>query len=255
MRGERVRGKSTGMLRIAAAVLWLLAIAIPTARADDLPCSVPDGLALNDLSLPAAKAQLATGKRLVVLVVGGASIGGIAAGGRTYSLPMRLEARLRAALPDKDIAVVTHAVEGGKTRMAADQMAAAIHDSGARLVIWETGSHAAMAGDDLEMFGTNLDSGINAVKDTHADLILMDLQYAPSIARVMNQAPYCDVIRGASEMAGVPLFHRFDLMRAWNDNGELDLDAANASERIKIARKLYDCLAGVLAAGITQALR
>jgi hypothetical protein len=250
-----VKGISTGMLRIAAAAIWLLASAASSARAEDAPCSVPEGLALNDMALPESKAQLAAGKRLVVLVVGGASIGGTAAGGRSYSLPMRTEARLRAALPGKEIAVVTHAIEGGKTRLAADQMAAAIRDTGARLVVWETGSGAAVAGDDLEMFGTELDLGINNVKGANADLILMDLQYAPSIARVMNQTPYCDVIRGASEMASLPLLHRFDLMRAWNDSGELDLDAANSAERIKVARKLYDCLAAVLASGIAQALR
>ena len=248
-------GKQSSLLRIAVAAIWLLAGAVPMARADDLPCTVPDGLALTDLSLPECTAQLAAGKRLVVLVVGGASIGGTAAGGRSYSLPMRMEARLRAGLPEKDIAVVIHPVEGGKTRAAAEQMAAAIRDSGAKLVVWETGSSAAVAGEDLEMFGTNLESGINVVKDAHADLILMDLQYAPSIARVMNQTPYCDAIRGQTEMAGVALLRRFDLMHAWSDSGELDLDAASPAERLKVARKLYDCLAAVLATGIAQALR
>ena len=247
--------KPSAAMRIAAAALWLLVVAASAARADDIPCSVPEGLALSDISLPESKAQLAAGKRLVVLVMGGSSIGGTAAGGRSYSMPMRLEARLKSAFPGKDIAVVVHPVEGGNTRMAVDQMAATIRDSAAKLVIWETGSSAAAAGDDLMMFSTNLEAGINEAKAAHADIILVDLQYAPSIARVMNQTPYCDAIRGAVEMASVPMLRRSDLMRTWSESGELDLDASNTAERVKVARKLYDCLAAVLASGIVGALR
>ena len=238
-----------------AALAVGLVMAVPSVRANDMPCSVPDGLAFSDISLPESKSLLASGKHLAVLVIGGASIGGMASGGRAHSLPMRLEVRLRAAFPGQDIAVVTHSIVGGNTRAAADQMAAAIRDTGAKLVVWETGSSAAVAGDDLEMFATNLESGVNAAKEAHADIILMDLQYAPSIARVMNQTPYCDAIRGAAEMAGVPMLHRFALMHAWSDSGELNLDAANAAERVKVAQKVYDCLAGVLTNGIVGAWR
>jgi len=249
-----VKGTRIAKLRIVVLAIGLV-LAAPFARADDMPCSVPDGLAFGDISLPESKSQIAAGKHLAVLVIGGASIGGMASGGRAHSLPMRLEVRLRAAFPGQDITVSTHSVDGGNTRAAADQMTAAIRYAGAKLVVWETGSSAAVAGDDLEMFTTNLESGLNAAKVAHADIILMDLQYAPSIARVMNQTPYCDAIRGAAEMAGVPMLHRFALMHAWSDSGELNLDAANAAERVKVARRVYDCLAGVLANGIVGAWR
>jgi hypothetical protein len=249
-----VNGKKTGLWRVAVAAIWLLALAATSAWADNMPCSVPEGLAFTGFSLPESRVQFESGKRLVVLVIGGASIGGTAAGGRGFSMPMRLEARLRTDLPGHDIAVTTRAIDGGNTRVAADQMAAAIHDAGARLVIWETGSSAAAAGDDLEMFGTNLEFGINAARAAKADIILMDLQYAPSIARVMNQTPYCDAIRGAAQMADAPMLRRSELMHAWSDSGDLDFDAASSAERLKVARKLYDCLAAMLAIGIAGAL-
>ena len=235
-------------------MLWLLAFAAFPARADDIPCSVPDGLAFGGFSLPRSKAQVTADKPLVVLAIGGASMGGLAAGGRAYSVPMRLETRLQEALPGHDIAVASRAIEGGAHEVA-DQMAASIRGTGASLVIWETGSRAAVAGDDLEMFSTNLEAGIAAARQAKADIILVDLQYAPSIARVMNQMPYNNAIRGAADMEGIPLLHRFDLMHAWSDSGELDLDAENAAERVKVARKLYDCLAVMLATGIAGALR
>ncbi len=252
MRRRGPGGWSIGPLRIAA-VLCLLALAVVPVRAEDLPCSVPDGLAFSGFPLPRSKAAIDAGKRLVVLVVGGASMGGLAAGGHAYSVPMRLEARLRAALPGKDIAVVTRSVEGG-THATVGQMPALIHDTGASLVVWETGSRAAVAGDDVETFASDVEAGIDAAKGAKADIILMDLQYAPSIARVMNQTPYSNAIRGAAEMEEVPMLHRSDLMRAWSDSGELDLDASDPAKRVQVARKLYDCLAAMLATGIAGAL-
>ena len=248
-----------GMLGACAAIgLLVLAAPAPFAMAaqqDDIPCSVPEGLAFTGFSLPESRAQVAEGKRLVVLVMGGASMSGAAAGGHAFSLPARLEARLHADLPGHEIIVVNRNVAGGDTRAAADRMAASVQETGARLVVWETGSSAAGAGVDLTMFGTDLEFGINAARQAKADIILMDLQYAPSIVRVMNQTPYSDAIRGAGEMAAIPVLRRFDLMRAWTDAGEFDFDTPSGPERVKVARRLYDCLAAMLATGIAGALR
>jgi hypothetical protein len=245
-----------GALRAAAAAaVWLLALPAVSARAGDIPCAVPEGLGLTGISLPESRAQVVDGKRLVVLVIGGSSMAGNAAGGWAYSLPGRLEARLRADLPERDIALVSRDIAGGSARTAADRMAASIRDTGAKLVVWETGTSAAAAGVDLMMFGTDLEAGILAAKGAKTDIILMDPQYAPSIARVMNQAPYGNAIRSAAEMANIPMLQRSALMRAWSDSGELDFDTDSPAERVKVARKLYDCLAGTLATGIVGALR
>ena len=241
-------------LRAVAAAIWLLATAATPGLAHDIPCTIPDGLAFGDFPLPESRAQISEGKRLVVLVVGGASITSTAAGGRAYSLPARLEARLHVDLPGQHITVVSRDIQGGDTRIAANRMAANIRETGAKLVVWATGAGAAAFGDDLEMFGTNLEFGINAAKNAKADIILMDLQYAPSIARVMNQTPYSYTIRGSAEMADIPMLPRYELMRAWSYSGELDFDTDSTTERLKVARKLYDCLAAILAGGIVGAL-
>ena len=244
-----------GFKRAAGVAIWLLALAGRPAWADDIPCSVPGGLSFTGFSLRESRERIVEGKRLVVLVIGGASITGNAAGGRAHSLPARLDARLHAELPGRDIAVVSRHIARGDTRAAAERMAASIRDTGASLVVWETGASAAAAGEDIEMFGIQLESGILAAKQSHADIILMDLQYAPSIARVMNQARYSDAIRGAAEMAAIPILRRSELMHAWSESGELDFDISSAPERVKVARKLYDCLAAMLATGIAGALR
>ena len=244
-----------GFKRAAGVAIWLLVLAGRPAWADDIPCSVHGGLSFTGFSLRESRERIVEGKRLVVLVIGGASITGNAAGGRAHSLPARLDARLHAELPGRDIAVVSRHIARGDTRAAAERMAASIRDTGASLVVWETGASAAAAGEDIEMFGIQLESGILAAKQSQADIILMDLQYAPSIARVTNQARYSDAIRGAAEMAAIPILRRSELMHAWSESGELDFDISSAPERVKVARKLYDCLAAMLATGIAGALR
>jgi hypothetical protein len=44
-------------------------------------------------------------------------------------------------------------------------------------------------------------------------------------------------------------------MRFWSDNDFLDLDATRAEDRVKVARKLYDCMAEILTEGIVDAVR
>ena len=44
-------------------------------------------------------------------------------------------------------------------------------------------------------------------------------------------------------------------MRFWSDTDFLDLDATEAEDRVRVARKIYDCMAEILAASITEAVR
>jgi hypothetical protein len=84
---------------------------------------------------------------------------------------------------------------------------------------------------------------------------MMDLQYAPSIARVVNLAPYREVVMRVGQDADVPVLDRYDLMRDWSDDGVLDFDATAPKARLDVARRLFDCISAALADGIAQAVR
>jgi hypothetical protein len=91
------------------------------------------------------------------------------------------------------------------------------------------------------------------IHEAGADLILMTLQYAPSVSRLVNLPPYrMAVLRGGDD-AGVPVLDRYELMRFWSENGFLDLDATNANDRLHVSRALYDCLAEILSNAIADA--
>ena len=239
-----------------AMVLLLCWVALGgVARADEPACPVPDDLAHFNMALPAAQAEIAAQKRLIILAVGGGSIAGIAAGGAAFTLPSRLQARLRALLPGTDVTVVNRGVPGLPARDIAVALGAEIAATDARLVIWAAGGIDAAARQDIGGFSDSLQTGIDAAHQAGADVLLIDPQYAPSIARIVDLTPYRDAVQGVAAASGIGRLRRYDLMRGWSEDGVFDFDASGASDRVAVARRLFDCLASVLANGIADALR
>jgi acyl-CoA thioesterase-1 len=227
------------------------------ARAADTTeaCPVPPEFALTDLKLPAAKAEVAAHKRLAILVIGGAASAGTPAHGPGFTYPTRLETHLRDKLPDVEISVMMRAAPRRTTRVTVDRLPVDLDESGAQLVIWGAGAMEAGQRTDPELLARELTAGIDRVAAAHVDLVLLDIQYAPNIARRVDLTPYRDITRSTGAAHGVVVFDRYDLMRLWNENGTLNLDATDPKERLGVARRLYDCLADTLASAIAAAVR
>lgn len=210
---------------------------------------------LHDLALPASRAALARAGGLVILAVGSAATAGAAAGDPAATYPARLQAALAAALPGAAIRVVNQATAQGDTPFMAEHLAGFVRDAGAALVIWATGTRDATRSADIDVYVAGLAKGITAIRAAGADVILMDMQYAPSIARILNFAPYREALRGIAVAREVPLLARHEFMQLWHSDGAMDLDARDGEERHRVARKLFACLAAALATPIAQALR
>src|ERR1051326_2196160 len=232
--------------RTALTALGSIALVRGTAVAG---CPVPDTFTLEPGSLPATSASIAK-RSLSVLTLGGASTLGGPAHGPEFTYPARLEARLSRALPG---VTVTVTIEAGARKpddvlLQSLEKALAVHRPA--LVIWGPGASAAARGDDLDtLMGTPGDV-IAKIRGAGADLILMTLQYAPSVSRLVNLGPYRMAVIRSGDEAGIPVLDRYELMRFWSDSGFLDLDVTNADDRIRVSRTLYDCLAEILANAI-----
>jgi hypothetical protein len=127
--------------------------------------------------------------------------------------------------------------------------------TGAKLVIWGAGGIEAAYGVDIDRMAAELDRGVAKIRAAGADVILMDVQYAPSIARVIDLAPYRDVVRRVAAEDDVPLLDRYELMLEWSNDGVLDFDVTDPEARVAVARRLFDCMAEALADGIVPAVR
>jgi acyl-CoA thioesterase-1 len=216
-------------------------------------CPVPDPFVIADDALPAAKQAIA-GHALTVLVLGGAATLGGPANGTEFTYPSRLTARLSEAFPGLTVRMVVRAVTRQSDSDLENTLDAALASDKPALVIWGPGASAAGRGDDIDTFIGGVTGLVGKIRTSGADLILMTLQYAPSVARVINLVPYRVAVIHAGEEADVPVLDRYELMRFWSDNDVLDLDATDAGDRVKVARKLYDCMAEILVEGITGAV-
>jgi hypothetical protein len=240
-------------MRSAFLLLLFISIAHP-AWAEPPSCPIPDGLGLQDVELPLAR-QAAAAKHLTILVVGGAASAGTAAGGAQYTYAARLQARLAALLPSVTVASATRAVPRRTAAFTADHIAADIAETHANLVIWGVGDVEAGNGVDVNDLADTLASGVESIHTAGADVILMDLQYAPSVARIVDLAPYRQIVLRVGQDEGVPVLDRYQLMRDWSDDGVLDFETTAPKARLEVARQLFDCIAAALADGIAPALQ
>src|SRR5205814_9464102 len=80
------------------------------------------------------------------------------------------------------------------------------------LVIWQVGTNAVLRRDDLAADAELLERGVAQIKKSGADLVLMDLQYAPRVLARPAYAMMEQVIADTAERSQVAVFRRFAMM-------------------------------------------
>ncbi len=242
------RAAVLGAVVVAWGMVWL------AGPAEAGRCQGPVRFVIAETQLPMTRAAVKA-HRLSILALGGAATAGGAARDPAATYPARLLTRLREGLPKVDVLMTVRAAPRRRSSDILPELDKGLARVKPALVIWGPGGSAAAHGEDAETFGTTIDAAIARTQAARADLLLMTLQYAPSVLRLMNLAPYRMAVIRSAEAADIPVFDRYDFMRFWNANGILNLDATDASERVEVARTLFDCIAQVLAEGIIDAVR
>jgi hypothetical protein len=219
----------------------------------DLACPTPPEFALHDLDLPATRAAVRA-KRLVIMTMGGNASAGIAAEGQQYTYPSRLAARLQKQLPGVDVSVISRSTLRQSASASVRHLDEDMKQTGAQLVIWGVGGIEAGVGVDPDRLAEEVGRGVIKIRAAGADVILMDLQYAPSLALVVNLSAYRETVLRVADDLDVPMLDRYGLMQEWSEDGTLDFDVTEAPKRVHVARQLFDCLAAALAGGIVPAV-
>ena len=255
--------------------------AAAAASADS--CPAPEDATSSVASLPHVAAALQPGKKMTVLAIGSATMfgpeasqtrgtltsqilggGPLAAGGpgQTFSqqpsesaFPMQMAKQLRVMVPGADVQV---AVRGGRGLLATEMLAllrtelAATHYD---LVIWQTGTVEAVRNLPPGEFGQTLVDGTDATQAAGTDLVLVDPQFSRFLQANSNLDPYLQALQQVAAMPDVVLFHRFDLMRGWASEGQIDLEHAARSDRQKAIETLHACLGRSLARLVLESAR
>jgi len=265
----------------------LLACVLFSGAAGPLPCpsvSADAGSDIDDLghmaavvkaAVPQADAkdassrakphagQVAPAVKLEILVVGSATVFGPAAGvgaevahkspgapalqANQSGFPWQAAKALEAAVPGLHVDVT---VIGRRGLMAAEMLPLLqqeVRRAPYQLVLWQTGTVDAVAEVSPEDYYQTLAAGADAVAAAGADLVLIDPQYSRFLAANANLQPYLAAFQAAATLPGVGLFHRYDIMRDWAENGDIDLEHAPKAERQAAAVRLHACLGKELA--------
>ena len=268
------------MNRAVAAALAFLTLAPGVARAGGEACSVPYDIAGTVAALPHVAEKLQPGRVLNVLAVGSATMFGPEASlqpgtitsqslGRTVplqpqifnqkasdrSFPLLMADALRNAVPGSEVHVT---VRGGRGLLAADMLGilkSEVATHAYTLVLWQTGTVEAVRNLPPGEFSQTLLDGAEAVHQAGADLVLIDPQYSRFLQTNANLEPYTLALLQVATMPGVVLFRRFDLMRAWVNEGQLDLERTARADRTKAIEALHACLGRYLARLVLESAR
>ena len=255
-------------LRRAALAGLLICIGCPAIAADR--CDAPDDITSNIAPMPHVAAVLKPGSTLSVLTVGSATVFspteslqpgtvtglalGLGNGPRNGNLmssdeafPAQMAKDLQEAVPGLTVTVT---VKGGRGMLASEMLDILRTELAAhhyQLVIWQTGTVEAVRNVPTGNFSETLGDGSTVVADAGADLVMVDPQFSRFLHANTDLDPYSQALQQIGAQPGVVLFHRFELMRYWSGEGQIDLERTPKSQRLATVELLHSCLGASLA--------
>jgi|SRR5665213_566164 len=246
----------TGRYRdlLAMPLLACLAVALPVAALADHPAECHAAGDQSEIDFPlTSTARAIAAKKLTVLVVGAGSSLLPGPNGTKNAYPERLRLALSAKLPGVEVKLSTDV----KARRTAGEMARALPADLAAakpaLVVWQTATVDALQSIDPDRFSHNLEEGINTARSAGADVVFINPQYSPRTESMIALGTYVENMRWVALQQEVPVFDRFNLMKAWADLGTFDL--YSATKKLDMAERVHDCIGRLLAGLIIEAAK
>jgi acyl-CoA thioesterase-1 len=244
-----------------AASIFALALVIfsatPSAdlRAQSAPaCAAPTGIDELEHAPIHVRERITKGLPLKIVAIGSSSTFGAGASSSAASYPSRLEAELKARLPGLPITVLNKGIGGEEAAQMVARFDADVLDESPDLVVWQVGSNSVLLNHPVP--GTIIHQGVERLKASGTEVVLMNPQYAPKIiARGDAAQQSVDVITATARDEEVGLFDRFTMMRYWYDNEKMPFDQFLTADGVHMNDWGYACVAKLLAAAITDGVK
>jgi acyl-CoA thioesterase-1 len=230
-----------------AAALVLSTGAAPADNSEPPACAAPAALSRIEPILARAAARIEHAKALTIVAVGSSSTQGVGASAPSFSYPSRLEADLRDRLPGVEIRVINRGKGGEDAAEELERLGRDVIAEHPDLVVWQVGTNAVLRRDDLEMDEVLLRRGVSLLKKSGADVVLMDMQYAPRVIERRSYAAMEQLIAEIAHHTGVGLFRRFALMQHWHVAQQPESPRMVGADGLHMTDAGYGCLAAELA--------
>lgn len=225
----------------------------PAGPLPALACRAPAELTHLDYALRHTARRLAGGEPVTIVAIGSSSTFGAGASSPAASYPSQLAVELKQRFPGRDVIVLNRGVNGDDTeKMMArfEKDVIAVHPD---LVLWQVGTNSVLRDHPLVEHSVLLHQGIAQLKQAGADVVLIDMQFAPRVLAKSETQGMEDQIALVAKEESVDLFRRFALMRNWHDVERMPFDAFVAPDKLHMNDWSYACVAKLLAAAIVDA--
>jgi lysophospholipase L1-like esterase len=216
-------------------------------------CNLPSDFARLNYPLVHTARRIASGEPLKIVAIGSSSTAGAGASSPAMNYPSRLAVELKERLPAIATTVLNQGVNGEETN---DMVARFVTDVDAEhpdLVLWQVGTNSVLRGYPLSRHAALLHEGIARLKSIGADVVLIDMQYAPQVITKPATDAMEDQIALAAKEDSVNLFRRFALMRNWREVQHAAFNQFVAPDNLHMNDWSYGCIAKLLATGIVEA--
>jgi len=235
-----------------AAALVLSTGPAPADNSEPPACAAPAALTRIEPILARAAARIEHTKALTIVAVGSSSTLGVGASAPSFSYPSRLEADLRDHLPGVEIHVINRGKGGEDAAEELERLGRDVIAEHPDLVVWQVGTNAVLRRDDLEMDEVLLRRGVSLLKQSGADVVLMDMQYAPRVVERRSYAAMEQLIAEIAHHTGVGLFRRFAVMQHWHAARQPESPPMIGADRLHMTDVGYGCLAAELAKALSE---
>jgi hypothetical protein len=237
------------LFRLLSALCIVAGLMSPVWAQESPPenCAIPDTVLTVDSVLPNVRAALHDGGALTVLVVRTANPQPSRA---PMTYPARLEAELKRRMPGREVRVAVRNLPDESAAEMVLELKASLAQERPSLVIWQVGTVDAMRNLNVESFGEALSEGIGLVHDMGSDIIVMDMQYSLQTTQLINFQPYVDYIDWVTQNHDVFHFPRYDIMRHWVEDGQVDFNTETPEAKQRSFTFVHNCLGKLLADSI-----
>jgi acyl-CoA thioesterase-1 len=193
------------------------------------PCVTPPQLRALGQPLPIFARALGQLKPVNVVTIGSSSTEGDGASSPDLSYPGRLRAALATRFSDRTITIINVGIGGQEAPDEAARFKNDVLAKNPSLVIWQVGTNAAWKDYFLHDVRDAILKGLDHLRGYDADLILMNLQYAPALLDEKKDpkpatSEMLHYIADVAATSNVALFRRFEIMKHWHINGKLPFE-------------------------------
>ncbi|HEY0442516.1 MAG TPA: SGNH/GDSL hydrolase family protein [Xanthobacteraceae bacterium] len=198
--------------------------------------------------------KLASGEPLTIVAVGSSSTAGAGATSPAASYPARLEAELKTRFPATPIRVINRGINGEEASQMVARFEQTVLAEKPDLVIWQVGTNAVLRDQTLSGEAPLLEDGVRRLK-AHADVVLIDPQYAPKVLAKRDATGMVDLIGLTASREKVGVFHRFEIMRDWHEAQKIAFETVLSPDGLHMNDWSYGCVAKLLGGAIAEAVR